>query len=256
MSIIRRQKVDGGWVAIPNSVLVDDRLSIEAKGVLCYLLSLPDNWEVRLPQVAATLKIGRDKCQRIMSELREAGYVHLHVGGQQADGKMVGSEYLVYDTPEMAATCGKPGNGFSGSRSTENRLFRAPENQVLHKENNTESTNTKKNRKKDSGEATLFPSEPPQPKPSDRFDEFWALCPKKVDPPAARRAWKAALKKVSADVIIAGMQRYADHCRREKIESKFQKTPGPWLNGERWNEQLEPSASRPTGVRIVTDGII
>jgi hypothetical protein len=97
--------------------------------------------------------------------------------------------------------------------------------------------------KRDSS-ATLFDEpQPPQPKPSDRFDEFWALCPKQVDPPAARRAWKAALKKASADVIIAGIKRYADHCRREKIERRFQKTPGPWLNGERWSEQLnEPSA--------------
>jgi hypothetical protein len=124
----------------------------------------------------------------------------------------------------------------------------------LHRED-LDSTKTQPS-KKDS-QATLF--EGPQPKPSDRFDEFWALCPKKVDPPAARRAWKAALKKASAEVIIAGMQRYAEHCRREKIESKFQKTPGPWLNGERWNERLESSSQqqqRPGGPRIVTDGII
>jgi hypothetical protein len=63
------------FTIIPNTIFRDDRLSIEAKGVLGYLLSHPHHWQVRLDHIGRTLRIGRKKLQRIFRESIGAGYV-------------------------------------------------------------------------------------------------------------------------------------------------------------------------------------
>lgn len=68
------------FTSLPNAMLRDRRLSIETKGALAYLLSLPDNWEIRPSQVAAELSqeerpLGLKRLYRIFAEMREAGYM-------------------------------------------------------------------------------------------------------------------------------------------------------------------------------------
>jgi hypothetical protein len=68
MTIVRREhRVQ--FTIVPNAILLDDRLSIEAKVVLGYLLSRPRSWQVRLGHVGRTLRIGRKKLQRIFREI-------------------------------------------------------------------------------------------------------------------------------------------------------------------------------------------
>jgi hypothetical protein len=74
MTIVRREH-RAQFTIVPNAIFLDDRLSIEAKGVLGYLLSRPHSWQVRLEHVGRTLHIGRKKLQRIFRELIGAGYV-------------------------------------------------------------------------------------------------------------------------------------------------------------------------------------
>jgi len=74
MTIVRREH-RAQFTIVPNAIFLDDRLSIEAKGVLGYLLSRPHSWQVRLDHVGRTLRIGRKKLQRIFRELMGAGYV-------------------------------------------------------------------------------------------------------------------------------------------------------------------------------------
>ena len=66
MTIIRREH-KAHFTIMPNAVFVDTRLSVEAKGVLGYLLSRPHKWRVRHEHVARTLKVGRKKLQRSAS---------------------------------------------------------------------------------------------------------------------------------------------------------------------------------------------
>ena len=98
MTIIRREH-RAHFTVLPNAIFVDQRLSIEAKGVLGYLLSRPNKWSVRLEQVGRTLKVGRRKLQRIFRELIGAGYVtrdQRRIGGVQRYGQM---DYVVRDVP-------------------------------------------------------------------------------------------------------------------------------------------------------------
>ena len=98
MTIVRREH-RAHFTIVPNAMFTDERLSIEAKGVLGYLLSRPRNWRVRLEHVGRTLKVGRRKLQRIFRELIGAGYV-TRQRQRIADGHRFGElDYVVRDVP-------------------------------------------------------------------------------------------------------------------------------------------------------------
>lgn len=96
--MIIRRRHNGRFAALPNAIWVDPHLSVEAKGVLGYLLSRPNNWNVRLTQVASVLDVGKDKLQRIFRELRTAGYVTREQPRAVA-GAFGSAEYIVRDEP-------------------------------------------------------------------------------------------------------------------------------------------------------------
>lgn len=76
-----------------------------------------------------------------------------------------------------------------------------------------------------------------EPKPVDRFDEFYAVWPKKKDKPAASRAWAKAIKRASPEEIIAAATAYRDN---PFITTKqFIPNPATWLNGDRWADELD-----------------
>ena len=52
MSIVRIQKRKNPYVQIDHRPLNDERLTWEARGVLGYLLSKPDTWEVNIKDLA------------------------------------------------------------------------------------------------------------------------------------------------------------------------------------------------------------
>jgi hypothetical protein len=65
------------------------------------------------------------------------------------------------------------------------------------------------------------------------FEEFWKVYPRKVEKGVARKAWRNALKRATAEEIIAGAKRYA----ALKLDLEFTKHPGPWLNADRWLDE-------------------
>jgi hypothetical protein len=87
-------------------------------------------------------------------------------------------------------------------------------------------------------------SSPPATTATDdpRFDEFWTAYPRKVGKPAARKAWRAALKRgTDPGTVVTAAQAYRDDPNRKP---EFTKHPGPWLNDERYNDpRPDPQAN-------------
>lgn len=84
----------------------------------------------------------------------------------------------------------------------------------------------------------IDPSDDPSdtPIPPDRFDEFYSIWPKKVDKPAARRAWVKAIKRAPAEAIILAAEEFRDN---PHIPPKqFIRNPATWLNGDGWEDEL------------------
>jgi hypothetical protein len=98
VTIVRREH-RAHFTIVPNAVFADARLSVEAKGVLGYLLSRPHKWQVRLEHVGHTLKVGRKKLQRIFRELISAGYVTREPQRFAAGHRFGDLDYVVRDMP-------------------------------------------------------------------------------------------------------------------------------------------------------------
>jgi DNA-binding MarR family transcriptional regulator len=84
MSIIRVKK-DGHFFVVSNEPFNDERLSWEASGVLGYLLSKPDTWELRTEDLIKQRKAGKQVITRIINELKKAGYIRRYQH-RRADG--------------------------------------------------------------------------------------------------------------------------------------------------------------------------
>lgn len=95
---IYRIKRTKDFCVLPNALLQDKRLSYKARGVLAYLLSKPDNWEVRKQDII-TPKDGDSTIRAALQELKEAGYVRW-VSVRDAKGQVLRWEYHVYDAPQ------------------------------------------------------------------------------------------------------------------------------------------------------------
>jgi hypothetical protein len=52
MPIVKIEKREPGYAMIDNRALNDPRLSLKARGLLVYLLSKPNDWKVRIADVA------------------------------------------------------------------------------------------------------------------------------------------------------------------------------------------------------------
>lgn len=74
MGIIRK-KQQGEFTIISNNTLRDERLSLDALGLLARLLSRPENWVIRPWHLRQESNIGRTRLTRIIRELEAAGYL-------------------------------------------------------------------------------------------------------------------------------------------------------------------------------------
>lgn len=88
--IIRVKKVDH-WVTVNKEVFNDLCLSWAARGVMGYLLTKPDNWEVRVTDLIKRSTAGRDAIYTILKNLRACGYVRrvrLRLAGEDSPGSL------------------------------------------------------------------------------------------------------------------------------------------------------------------------
>jgi hypothetical protein len=105
MNIVRISKRDNPFVIIDKRALEDSRMSWKAKGLLAYLLTLPDDWTIRLAHLQKQSSDGMFALRSAMQELIDLGYAEIHE--ERENGKFAGSSYTVYESPR----CGFPNAG-------------------------------------------------------------------------------------------------------------------------------------------------
>lgn len=108
MSVFRiRKDKENPYVMVNKSFIYDNRLSAKAKGILLYLLSRPDDWQVYENEIIKNFSDGRDSIRSGIKELIKFGYVK-RFQRRDEKGKMNGYEYEVY---EVSTVDGKSDNG-------------------------------------------------------------------------------------------------------------------------------------------------
>lgn len=106
MNKIKRKKRNTPFVQIDKNALQDSRLSWKCRGLLAYLLSLPDEWEVYIKELTNHATDGRDSTTTAINELIKFGYIIRERKTEK--GKFKGYNYTVSDIPFLLPKTEKP----------------------------------------------------------------------------------------------------------------------------------------------------
>jgi hypothetical protein len=101
--IVKREKHDKEFFQMSNAPVQNSGLSWAAKGLLAYLLSLPETWELHLRDLFTRSADGRRATQAALNELIAEGYVVKEQGGN----KRRDTKYTVFETPRDGSLCTK-----------------------------------------------------------------------------------------------------------------------------------------------------
>ena len=93
--IVVKKKTD--YTVISNVFLCDENLSLKSKGLLAYVMSLPNDWVLYVSELANHHKDGISAIYSSFKELIELGYVRRK--RERIDGKLAGVEYIISETP-------------------------------------------------------------------------------------------------------------------------------------------------------------
>ena len=219
--MIIRRHITSNFTIIPNEALLDERLTIGARWLLCYLLSRPQDWQVQIADIQKKAAVGRDKAYALVNELIAVGWVRKDED-RQKDGRWAGVEYVVMDEPAKRETSPFPENPDAAEPQAEN-----PQ---LTKDLETPKTESTKST---AAEAAMEAD----------FEEFWAAYPKRPNNPrrTALKAYRAARKKkgVTKELLLEAVGRYAAYMTGKQV--KFIAHASTWLNDERWGNDYSQS---------------
>jgi hypothetical protein len=211
---IFRQKRNKNFTVIPNEMLQDSRLSWKAKGLLTYLLSLPEDWDVYVTHLKTISTDGSDSTVSGMNELMEYKYVWRRPRCGADPG---GWEYYVYDEP----------NNEDPFRQGE---FPTRENPESGKPATTKDINIEQRTKEEQ-------------KPDSDFETFYSSYPKKVAKPNARKAWDK--NKCQLEQVLPALEKH----KKTWNDPQFIPHPATWLNQRRWEDDIlvKQESSTPKG---------
>ena len=96
MAVLRKRKRNN-YTVIDNGIFKNRLLSLKAKGLLCLMLSLPDDWEYSVEGLATLSDDGRVAVSNALKELENMRYfkrvkVYKH-------GRISGIEYIISEEP-------------------------------------------------------------------------------------------------------------------------------------------------------------
>ena len=140
MSTFRVNK-NVNYTVMSNHHLQDKRLSLKAKGLLSYMLSLPDDWDYSLKGLTVGCKDGIDSVRSAVHELEDGGYL-CRSKVRDARGRIIDYNYEVFELPQKERIEKRPAP-VPNSPSSENPMSGFPtlENPT---QQNTNKQNTKR----------------------------------------------------------------------------------------------------------------
>lgn len=83
-------------MAINNSVARDPRVSLEARGLLLYMLSMADDWKFSVYGLMTSLGLPKCKVLKLVTELKKAGYIYQRRPKNEG-GKFTACEWDIYE---------------------------------------------------------------------------------------------------------------------------------------------------------------
>jgi hypothetical protein len=193
-------------------------------------LSRPDNWTISIQQLAQQFRCGRDKIQRAMNELRDAGHAKLR--SIHEAGRLRGKRWEVSEDRDGASQ----DNHISAAQAE----FREPENRAVCEPSEGLEFRQTENRpvKGLNNEYNKIPPKAPQgAEPADAgptFDEFEAVYPfGDADPCGALRYFRNLSPEERRKAVAHAVSYVADR----KARGLRPATPQTYLRSRLWEAQ-------------------
>ena len=98
MKLIRVKK-DQNFTTINNEFIFNKNLSLKAKGLLCHILALPNDWTLYVEEVGKWHKDGKTSIYSAFKELTANGYMKREQ--IRKDNRFKGYDYVVFEKPNL-----------------------------------------------------------------------------------------------------------------------------------------------------------
>ena len=194
MAIYRIHKEDN-FVIIDKAFLLNEEISLKAKGLLALLLSYPDNWQFYKAEIVQHTTDKENSLNSGLKELIENGYI---VRKQRKDenGKFEGYEYHVYEKPSTE----KP--------STEKPSTEKP---ILLNNKNTKNKNTKNKNTKTT----------PSPELVSEFKEWYSKYPHPRNEQQTMKNYINTRKTYSAEQLMTALNNYLAEIEEQHTDKRY-----------------------------------
>lgn len=252
-NILKKVTHTRGFTIIDNKLLQTNLLSMKAKGLAVYLLSLPDNWVVHQTELRKHFTDGQSSIAAAIKELRVAGYVKIEQ--LRSVGRITGWRTYVRESLDIPWPL--PELDF---RDLENKDL---QNSTLLSTNNTkdpfiESTHIalleKDDEKKAGKELKAKPNKITKEDIQVIFNEMWKVYPIKKSKVASLAALEKKLKGKGMDdartlaiAIWEGLKAHImEHGAKTKLKAQgadiwVAQLPhlSTWISQERWSDEYQ-----------------
>ena len=226
---------------LPNSIPRSTKISLVAKGLLFYLLTNAEEWNVYKTKIHVIVNEKKGTVDRAFKELQNIGYIH-SVKTKNENNQFTGWTHYIYDKPMENPPLDKdlPMSEISDVGKT---MHKRSTNNLLHKlERNTKNKELSIFDKIDESEI-LENSETTSEQVSvtnkntaPTFADFWNAYPRKTKKIVAERAWK---KLKSSEKFVA-LEKIDDFCKGKELQ--FVAHPSTYINQKRWEDEvIEPT---------------
>lgn len=231
-----KNAIRDNFTVVTNQLINDQTLSWAAKGVLCYLLSKPTDWQFFIGDIVKHAACTEYQVQKLIKELETAGYIKRYKDVKPGTNKL----YWVWEIniekenlrqPEIATIVNCDGRKIVPYTNTNTDTNTDLTVKPLRDINNTD---------------VLFTSLPPKGAVADHEDDweqFWkSYTPVKIDGRVVQKGSKSVARKkymqirkkgVTHAELMQGMLAYIRYCKENAILSCG---VAVFLNQERWKD--------------------
>lgn len=221
------------FTVLANAALQDPELSLKARGLLGYMLSLPADWDYTIAGLSAKCREGVSAIRGAIAELMQAGYVQRRQTRDE-HGRLSGYEYTVYESP----SCDYP--------TTEKPTS---ENRTQQNKNLTKQELNKTPCSPPAGDGGEDAEPETEARPSRQvsapkyhpewFETLWKLYPNGRNRKAACKAWDKL--KPDRELCRFMFQSIRLQLRGEdwaRDGGRYVPHFSSWLNGQRWTDEV------------------
>jgi predicted transcriptional regulator len=199
------------FAQVPNSAIRDPEISPNAFRLLAYLMSHKEGYELTYGQIERQTTLGRYAINEAIKVLTDKGWLRTE-RTKKDNGQFGPTSFHILDPGAVDSVADDSSVGDSTmEQPTDNKNT-----------NYLENTKTKE-------------------KHLEAFETFWLLYPKRIAKADALKAWNKAIKKKTADELIALTKAYSESKLPDMTYIPY---PASWLNKELY-ESVEVQENKP-----------